>query len=148
VGDTTITFDTGTVNTTGIVAGDVITVTGATGGAQKYVVAAGTTSTSGTFTINAPGLRAVVADNATITVNATGVRNLGFSRNALLLAARLPAINSGGDMASDRQVITDSRSGFSIEVSMYPQYRQVRYEVAAAWGVKVIKSEHLAILLG
>ncbi len=137
---------------TGVVAaGDVVTFAN---DSNKYVIAsvsfAGANPASGdSITLAAPGLRVAqgVATRA-ITVTATATRNLGFSRNALLLAARLPAINTGGDMATDRQVITDPRSGFSIEVSMYPQYRQVRYELAAAWGVKVIKPEHIAVLLG
>jgi hypothetical protein len=45
-------------------------------------------------------------------------------------------------------VITDPRSGLSFEVAMYRQYRQVRYEVSAAWGSAVIKPAHTALLLG
>ena len=142
VGDTTITFDTGTVNTTGIVAGDIITV-----GSHKYVVATGTTSTSGTFTIAAPGLRAVVADNTAITVNSTSARNVAFSRNAIVLATRLPAA-APQDSAALVEVITDPRSGISLELRVYPGYRQTTWELGAAWGVSVFKPEHVAILLG
>jgi hypothetical protein len=143
VGDTTITFDTGTVNTTGIVAGDVITV-----GSYKYVVATGTTSTSGTFTINAPGLQAVVADNTAITVNSASARNLAFSRNAVLLATRLPSLPEEGDMAVMREIVTDPRSGISFELAVYPGYRMNVYELAIAYDSLVIKPEHVAVLMG
>jgi hypothetical protein len=137
---------------TGVVAaGDIITFANDT---NKYVIAsvsiAGANPASGdTITLNAPGLRKAqgVATRA-ITVVAAATRNLGFSRNAILFATRLPALPSGGDIASDRAVVTDSRSGISIEVAMYPQYRQVRYELSAAWQATVIKPEHIACLLG
>ena len=83
-----------------------------------------------------------------VALNNSPTRNIGMSRNAILFATRLPAINSGVDIGRDRQIVTDPRSGISIEIAMYPQYRQVRYELSAAWGVSVIKSEHLAVLLG
>lgn len=137
---------------TGVVAaGDIVTFANDT---NKYVVAsvsfAGANPASGdSITLAAPGLRKAqgVATRA-ITVIGTATRNLAFSKNAILLATRLPARPSGGDMASDVQTVTDPRSGISIEVSMYPQYRQIRYEIAAAWGVSVIKPEHIATILG
>ena len=140
IGATAITVDTGSGT---ILAGDIVTFAGDT---NKYVVASALAAN--VVTLAAPGLRKAAADNTAITVVAAATRNLGFSRNAILLATRLPARPSGGDLATDIQVVTDSRSGISVEVSMYPQYRQVRYEVAAAWGVTVIKTEHLAALLG
>lgn len=144
VGATSIVFDTGTVNTTGIVAGDIITIAG---DPNKYVVRTGVVATSGTITIAAPGLRRAAADNAAITVFATAARNTAFSRNAILLSTRLPA-SMPEDLALDRQVITDPNSGISFELAMYPGYRMVHYEVSCVWGVTVIKPEHIAIIVG
>jgi len=144
IGATAIVADTGTVNTTGIVAGDIITIAGDT---NKYVVQTGLVAASGTVTIAAPGLRQAAADNAAITVFATSARNTAFSRNAIMLSTRLPA-STPEDMATDRQVITDPNSGISFELAMYPGYRMVHYEVGICWGVTVIKPEHLAIIVG
>lgn len=137
IGTTALTLDTGSGT---ILAGDIITI-----GAFKYVVASALAAN--VVTIAEPGLRAAVADNATVTVLATSARNTAFSRNAILLSTRLPA-SVAGDLASDRQVITDPNSGISFELSMYPGDRMVHYEVAACWGVTVIKPEHLAIIIG
>jgi P22 coat protein - gene protein 5 len=139
-----------------ILAGDIITIAGNTdpqGNLYKYVVAGqgtggGAVGSGGTLILAAPGLRkAIPASAKAVTVIGQSNRCLGYSKNAILLATRLPARPSGGDMASDVQTITDPRSGISIEVSMYPQYRQVRYEIAAAWGVTIIKPEHVASLI-
>ena len=130
-----------------IVAGDILTFAGDT---NKYVVASGDADVSngGTITLAEPGLRvAMSAATKAITVFGTSARNTAFSRNAILLSTRLPASVSG-DLATDRQVITDPLSGISFELSMYPGDRMVHYEVAACWGVTVIKPEHLAIIVG
>lgn len=138
VGDTALTVDTGTGT---ILAGDVLTI-----GNHKYVVASALSAN--VVTIAAPGLREAVADNASVVVNATSTRNIGYRRSAIVLAARLPELNPEGDMALDRETITDPVSGLSFEIAAYPGYRMITYEVALAWGVKVIKPEHVAVLLG
>jgi len=146
IGATTITLASAGTGT--ILAGDVITFAGDT---NKYVVESGDADVSGggTITLAAPGLRQAIAASATaITVVNTSARNMAFHRSALVLAARAPAIPEEGDMADDRMLITDPRSGLTFEVSMYKQYRQVRYELALAWGVKNIKPAHTALLLG
>lgn len=137
---------TGTVS-----AGDVITLANDT---NQYVVAsasfAGANPASGdSITLAAPGLRkAQSAATRAITVVAAATRNLAFSRNALVLAHRLPALPDGGDMAVDRAIVTDPHSGLSFEIALYAQYRQMQYEISCAWGVKNVKPEHSAILLG
>jgi hypothetical protein len=45
-------------------------------------------------------------------------------------------------------VVTDERSGISLEFAVYPGFRMNVYHVSLAWGVSVIKPEHAAILLG
>ncbi|MDT8372021.1 MAG: P22 phage major capsid protein family protein [Gammaproteobacteria bacterium] len=140
IGSTVIPADTGTGL---IIAGDIVTFAG---DPNKYVVTTGLSG--GSFTIGAPGLRVAVADNAAITVGAAATRNMAFSRNAIALATRAPALPEQGDLAVDRQIVTDPRSGLSFEVSMYPQYRQMQYEVALTWGVAAVKPEHMALLLG
>lgn len=129
-------------------AGDVITFAGDT---NQYVVASGDADVSngGTITLAAPGLRKAIPAAATaITTVATSSRNMAFHRGALVLAQRLPNLPSGGDAAADRTTITDPRSGLSFEVAMYPQYRQMQYEISCAWGVKCVKPENVALLLG
>lgn len=131
-----------------LVGGDVVTFAG---DANKYVIESGDADVSngGTITLAAPGLRvAMPAAPKAITVVAAAARNMAFTRNAIQLAQRLPALPDGGDAAADRTTITDPRSGLSFEIAMYPQYRQMLYEVSCAWGVKVIKPEHTALLLG
>ena len=143
VGATAITLSSAAV---ALLKGDVITFNGDT---NKYVVAADLSGTGGVLTLAAPGLRqAIAASTTAITVVATGPRNIAFTRNALYLATRAPAAPEGGDMADDRTVVQDPRSGLAFEVSLYRQYRQIKYEVAIAWGVANVKAEHSAILLG
>jgi hypothetical protein len=124
-----------------ILAGDVVTI-----GAFKDVVTSALSG--GSFTIGAPGLRAAVATGAAITVASSFTANFAFSRSAIVLATRAPALPEEGDMADDRIMITDPRTGMAFEVSMYKQYRRVRYEIAAAWGCQNIKPAHTAIMLG
>jgi hypothetical protein len=145
VGQTTLTFDGGTVNTTGIKAGDVITLAGDT---NKYVVTTGSTATGGDIVIGAPGLRIAAADTTEITVGDSFTANMFFSQNAILLAARTPAMPEGGDDADDVMTVTDPVSGLVFQVALYRQYRRIKYEVGLAWGVKAVKPEHLGILLG
>lgn len=146
VGATTITLASAGTGT--IVAGDSITFAG---DSNQYVVVTGDADVSngGTVVIAAPGLRQAIPASATnITVTATGPRNMAFARSAIVLATRAPALPDGGDSAVDRTLITDPVSGMTFELAMYAQYRQMQYELSVAWGVKTVKTEHLALLAG
>jgi len=146
VGSTVITLDSAGTGT--ILAGDNITFAGDT---NKYVVVSGDADVSGggTITIAAPGLKmAMSAATKAITVSATSTSNMLFDRNAIQLVTRAPALPTEGDRATDSMIITDPRSGISYEVRVYSEYRQVHYEIAAAWGFANMKTEHSAILLG
>lgn len=133
-----------------ILAGDYITFAG---DANKYLVVSGDADVSGggTITISAPGLRVAVPASATaITVvgaSSSTVRSVGFSSDAIQLVTRAPELPQEGDLALDRMLITDPRSGLTFEVSLYPGYRKIRAEVALAWGFKAVKRAHIAGLI-
>jgi hypothetical protein len=149
VGQTVLTMKT-TTGTGSVVAGDIITLANDT---NKYVVvstnqAGANPGTGETITIAAPGIqKAQSAAERTITVFATSTRNLAFSRNAITLATRLPKFQVG-DQAAEREVIIDPNTGIAFELTMWPGQRMVKYEVAIAYGMTVIKPEHLAVIIG
>jgi len=146
IGATTITLASAGTGT--ILAGDYITFAGDT---NKYLVITGDADVSngGSIVISAPGLRqAIPASNTVITTVGTSARSIGFSQDALVLVARAPALPAQGDLALDRMMIQDPRSGLAFEVSLYPGYRKIRAEVTLAWGKKAVKREHIAALLG
>ena len=142
VGATVINLITGTGT---ILAGDVVTFAG---DANKYVVTVGNTA-AGPITIGGPGLqKALAASAVAMTITGAFAGNVGFSQSSLILATRAPALPQGGDLAVDRITIQDPRSGLSFEVALYPQYRQMQYEMSIAWGTKGVKPNHSAVLLG
>lgn len=137
-GATSLTLDTGSGT---ILAGDIITI-----GNFKYGVK--TALAANVVVIEAPGLMEAVANNTAVAVNATSPRNIAMSQNAVVLATRLPSAPRDGDQALGREVITDPRTGMSLEFVKWPGYDMNVYHVRAAWGVKVLKPEHIAALLG
>lgn len=138
VGDKSITVDGGTGT---ILGGDVVTFAGDT---TKYV-SGGLVSSN--LLLNG-GLLLPAADNSAINLGNTYVPNLVFSRSAIALATRAPALPDGGDSADDRTQIVDPVTGLAFEIAVYRQYKQVVYEVSLAWGVKAVTSRHIGLLLG
>lgn len=125
-----------------IIVGDLVTI-----GGNIYPVAS--VLTGGSFGINFPGLVSAQATGGSVVLDSNAYTpNFAFSRSAIILATRAPALPEEGDMADDRMVITDPLSGMSFEFAMYKQYRRVRYEVAIAYGFDNIKPAHSALLLG
>lgn len=142
VGATNITLITGTGT---IVTGDVATFAGDT---NKYIVAVGLAA-PGVLTIAAPGLRIALPTSAVaLTVGETAVQNSFFSRSAVLLLNRLPALPGGKDAATSRFNVTDPNNNLVFDIALYLGYHMAQWEIATAWGVKNIKPEHTGTLLG
>lgn len=145
VGETTLTLDGGTVNTTGIKAGDVVTFAGDT---NKYVVNTGLTAVAGDIVIGSPGLRIEAADTTEMTIGNSFTANVMFHQNALELAMRAPASPLGGDSAVDVMLVQDPHSGLIFEISVYKGFKKTMIYVGAVWGYKAWKPDAIAILMG
>lgn len=148
VGSTSIGVTTAGGASVAALAGDIITFAG---DSNKYVIEAAVTigsGTTGVIVLAAPGLRIAKTGSTAISGVSAAARSMAFNKSAIVLATRAPARPEEGDMADDVMMITDPRSGISFEVALYKQYRQIRYEISAAWGFKNFKPEHSAILLG
>jgi len=146
IGATVITLASAGTGT--IVVGDVMTIAGDT---NKYVIASGDTDVSdgGTITLAAPGLRVALTTSATaVTIEATGARNIMLRRSAAELIIRPPAMPEGGDAATDAMIVQDPFSGLVFEIRVYEGYKKKMFEVAAAWGYKTWKTEHVSIIHG
>ncbi|WP_327858635.1 MULTISPECIES: P22 coat - protein 5 family protein [Acinetobacter] len=138
IGDKTLTVDGGTG---AVLAGDILTFAGDT---NKYVSGG---LVGANLSLNG-GLIIEPADNSVITLGSSYTPNVAFSRSAIALATRAPALPEGGDSADDRTTIVDPLTGLAFEVSVYRQYKQVVYEVALAWGVKAVTKRHIGLLIG
>jgi hypothetical protein len=147
IGTTSIPIITGTGT---VLAGDVVTWAGDT---NKYVVATGVAA-PGTIVLAAPGLlQALPASAVAMTIGGNYTPNLAFSKSALQLITRAPAMPIGPDgkpmdMADDTMLVTDPVSGVTFEVALYRQFLQATYHVRLAWGTANVKANHSTILLG
>lgn len=140
---TTLAVDTGSGT---ILAGDVITIANGTpADSNKYVV--NTALSGGNVIIGKPGLESSHVDNDGVTVGNNYTGNWAFERYALHLVTRTPTLPKEGALG-EHEIITDPFSGISFLVSVYPGYHMVIVEIAVAWGVKAVKSEAIATLLG
>lgn len=146
IGTNTIVLATGSGT---VLAGDIVTFAG---DANKYVVEAGI-SAPGTITIGFPGLKQTIASGTAMTIVGSYTPNVAFTRSALQLITRAPAMPTDGagrpmDAAEDAVLVTDPFSGIAFEVAMYRQFRQTLYTVSLAWGAACIKPSHVSLLAG
>lgn len=127
-----------------VLAGDIVTFAG---DLNKYTVKTGVAA-PGTIVLEEPGLKQAIPAAATaMTIIATHTAAMAFNRDAITLALRTPAMPKEGTMASDVIVITDPNTGISLQVAIYPQYHQVKYEIGLAWGKAVTAPRHVVRLL-
>jgi len=145
VGEVTLVVDGSDSGT--ILIGDVVTWAG---DSNKYIVKSATASgnAAGNIVINAPGLKATLADTVEGTLGANYTANFAFHKSALHLITGLPEMPEEGDMADEVMTIVDPLTGIAFEFAMYKQYKRVHYEVGLSWGVKASKPEWIAALLG
>ncbi|MBO7735349.1 MAG: hypothetical protein J6S67_22475 [Methanobrevibacter sp.] len=129
-----------------LTVGDIITIAG---DSTKYVVTAipDSLAANAKFSIS-PALAKDASANAAVTVASASYQNVAFTRGAIQLVTRAPELPGGNDAAVDSYMLQDPRSGLAFEVRVYEGYRKMRVELACAWGVKTIKPEHVAVLLG
>lgn len=147
VGATTLALSSGGTGT--FLKGDVVSFNADNSDPNLYVVNADVADVgTGSFGINAPGLRKAITANAVdVDLQTSLDRNMCFARNAIHLVTRAPAAPEEGDSAFDSMMVQDPRSGLVFEVRAYHEYRRVKYEIGLAWGYEVIKPEHLALLI-
>lgn len=135
--DTAIALDTGSGT---ILAGDVITFGSDT---NKYVV--GSALASSTVTLNRPGLRATVADNATVAVGNNYVPNLAFERSAVVGIMRPPVMPANPTIS---QLQISDGMGMTYLMLDIAGYGMRTWEMHLAYGFKAVQPEHIAIVLG
>lgn len=142
VGSTSIAIITGSGT---VLAGDRVTFAG---DSNIYIVDTGVAA-PGTIVLAKPGLRQAIPASATaMTIGNNAAMNLAFHRSAIVLLARSPYLPGGNDMAMGRITITDPVCGLPFEFALYEGYHAQFMEVSMSWGVKGIKPEHTAVLLG
>lgn len=162
VGDNTINVDNGAeVQAAGtIVVGDIISFAGHS---QTYCVVGNLASNqydSGTeaytFSANAigglklyPALKAAVADDEVITVEASHRVNLVGHRDGIAFAMR-PLIQTSIDRELGGRVMAmqDPQTGLVLRLEVSRQHKQTAWELDALWGNRLVRPELLCRLAG
>ena len=145
VGETSIALDGGTVNTTGIKTGDVVTFAG---DSNNYVVRTGSVATSGTIVLNGPGLREALADTTEMTIGNSYTANVLLHRSAVELAMRPLEKPNGSDAAVDEMTVQDPHSGLVFRVSVYKGYYKQMIDITALYQAKAWKPDGIALVMG
>jgi hypothetical protein len=143
IGQTTLTVEGGTVNTTGIKAGDIITHAGDS--TNKYVVNTGLTSASGDIVIGNPGLLVAGVDANEITIGNDYTPNLAFERNAVVAVMRPPLIPPNANI--QQRTISDGR-GMTYLLVQVAGDGMLTWRLHLCWGFKVVQSEFVCIAMG
>jgi hypothetical protein len=138
VGATAITLDTGA---NAFLPGDVVHF--ATDTTRKYVVKSWA---SAILTLQ-DGLEAAVADNATVTVQASHRSSILAHRDAFVLATRVPAEAPDGDVAAAVQVITDPITGIGLRLANYKGYHASQWEASLVYGIGKRRSSQAVKLI-
>ncbi len=133
-----------------VLAGDVVTF--AADANNKYVVNTGVAA-PGTIVLGTPGAKVTIATANAMTIGGAYTPNMAFSKSAIQLITRAPAMPIGPDgkpmdMADDVMQITDPVSGITFDVAVYRQFMQLVYHIRLAWGYQAIKPNHIATLIG
>ena len=141
VGESTVDIDASSLSGT-VVKGDIFTVAGDT---QQYVVTAGQTASGNAIAAMAfaPTSKVAWADNAVITFVADHAANLSFQRGAFALATA--PFESG---MGTTQSIVDPLSGLVIRLEVSRQHKQDKWEFDVLYGVKTLRAELAAKILG
>jgi hypothetical protein len=151
IGQTTLSFEGGTVNATGIKAGDVLAFD--TDTANKYVVRTGSTATSGDIVLNDPGLRVAAVDASEATIGNSYTANFACHKSAIELVMRPPAMppnltGGKGDAAVARITLFDPKTGLVFEAAVYLGYGMNMVDITTFYQAKVWKPDFVAALLG
>lgn len=143
-GATTLGLEGGTVNTTGLKAGDVAVI-GSTD-TSKYIINTGLVATTGNIVIGNPGLLSAKVDADELVVGASYRANVALYRGAAVLVVRPPAIEATPLIQT--QIVMDEKTGLPFMVCRCLGDGLVTWRVHAAWGYKVVQSEFLINLMG
>jgi len=145
VGDTSVPMDATSLTGT-VVVGDVFTVAGDT---QQYVVTANATASGNALAAVsfAPAAKVAWADNAAVTFVASHTPNLAFQRGAFALATA-PFETVDPSLGVMTQSFVDPLSGLTLRLEVSRQYKQTRWEWDVLYGVKTVRAELAARIMG
>lgn len=127
-----------------VLAGDVVTF--AADSTNKYVINTGVTA-PGTISLGRPGVRfatGIPTSNA-MTIGNNFTSNVAFEGSAVVGVVRPPIIPANPTI---NQLIISDEFGMSYLLLDISGYGMRTWELHAAWGFKVVQSEHVITIMG